>query len=91
MLQELSGKENRKAHFKCVMALIINGKEHLFEGIMKGNITQEKIGSNGFGYDPVFIPEGHSETFAEMNADAKNAISHRAIALKKLVDFIHSI
>jgi XTP/dITP diphosphohydrolase len=91
LLLELSGKENRKAHFKSIMALIINNKEYLFEGIMRGSITKEKIGTNGFGYDPIFIPEGYSETFAQMDADTKNQISHRGIALKKLIDFIHTL
>ena len=91
LLKELSNKENRKAHFKTVMALIIDGKEYLFEGIINGTITTEKLGVNGFGYDPIFLPNGYSETFAEMSADIKNVISHRAKAMKKLVEFVNSI
>jgi XTP/dITP diphosphohydrolase len=91
LLKELSGQESRKAHFKTVMALVIDNKEYLFEGIMNGTITTEKKGTNGFGYDPVFMPDGYSQTFAEMPAEIKNSISHRGIALKKLVEFINSI
>jgi len=72
-----------------VMALILNGKEYLFEGIINGTIVSEKRGENGFGYDPVFMPDGYNLTFAEMDADTKNKISHRSIALKKLVSHIH--
>ncbi|MES2761322.1 MAG: non-canonical purine NTP diphosphatase [Bacteroidota bacterium] len=91
LLKELSGKENRNAHFKTVMALVIDGKEYCFEGIIKGTIATEKKGNNGFGYDPVFLPDGHTETFAQMSAETKNAISHRGIALRKMVEFLNSI
>ncbi|MGZ3931213.1 MAG: RdgB/HAM1 family non-canonical purine NTP pyrophosphatase, partial [Bacteroidia bacterium] len=72
LLQNLKGKTDRRARFKTVIALIIGGKEHCFEGIINGTISTEMKGSNGFGYDPVFIPEGRSATFAEMTADEKN-------------------
>jgi len=88
LLSELNVKENRKAHFKTVMALIIDGKEFLFEGIINGTIIKEKRGTNGFGYDPVFMPDGYDQTFAEMDFQTKNSISHRGIALKKLVEFL---
>ena len=90
LLSELSGKENRSSHFKTVMALIINGKEYLFEGVINGTITTEKSGANGFGYDPIFLPNGYTETFAEMSSDIKNVISHRAKAMKKLIEFVNS-
>ena len=90
LLKELSGKENRNAHFKTVMALIIDGKEYLFEGTINGTITTQKSGANGFGYDPIFLPNGYTETFAEMSSDIKNVISHRAKAMKKLVEFVNS-
>lgn len=89
LLIELTEKENRKAHFKTVMALIIDGKEFLFEGVINGTIIKEKRGTNGFGYDPVFMPDGHLQTFAEMDFETKNSISHRGIALKKLVEFLN--
>lgn len=88
LLAKLTNSTNRKAHFKTVMALVINGNAFLFEGIIKGAITHEKRGTNGFGYDPIFVPDGYSQTFAEMNAETKNSISHRGVALKKLMDFL---
>ncbi|MES2566574.1 MAG: non-canonical purine NTP diphosphatase [Bacteroidota bacterium] len=88
LLTELKNRKNRAAHFKTVMALVIDGKEYLFEGTIKGEITLERHGANGFGYDPVFLPDGYDHTFAEMESDIKNKISHRAIALKKLVEFL---
>lgn len=90
LLEKLEGTENRNAQFKTVIALLINGKEYLFEGIVKGKISRAKHGEKGFGYDPVFIPEGYDKTFAEMELEQKNTISHRAIAVKKLVDFLNS-
>lgn len=72
LLQDMEGIENRKAQFRTVFALIINGKEHLFEGIVKGEITKHRCGSSGFGYDPVFIPEGYTQTYAEMGNTLKN-------------------
>ena len=88
LLKELTGKENRKAQFRTVICLIINGKEYYFEGIVKGEITQEKKGNTGFGYDPIFTPEGHNLTFAELGNDIKNSISHRARAVEKLCQFL---
>lgn len=88
ILSELKNKDNRKARFKTVVSLILNGKTHQFEGIINGKIIKEKKGESGFGYDPVFMPDGYDITFAEMDADLKNKISHRGIAVQKLVDFL---
>ncbi|MAX80526.1 MAG: non-canonical purine NTP pyrophosphatase [Crocinitomicaceae bacterium] len=88
LLVELEGKENRKAQFRTVVALIIDGKEYTFEGACKGQITLEKSGSKGFGYDPVFQPEGYGQTFAELSAEEKNRISHRGKAIQKLAAFL---
>lgn len=88
LLQNLETKTNRRARFKTVIALIIDGKEHCFEGIIKGTITRDLRGHNGFGYDPVFIPEGYPTTFAEMQLADKNKISHRAIAIQKLLEHL---
>lgn len=88
LLRELEGADNRKARFRTVFALIVNGKEHIFEGIVKGEITKGKHGTSGFGYDPIFLPEGYTQTFAEMGNELKNKISHRAVATKKLCNFI---
>ncbi|HLP12578.1 MAG TPA: non-canonical purine NTP diphosphatase [Flavobacteriales bacterium] len=89
LLKKLENKSNRSACFKTVIALIIDNKEYIFEGKMEGEITRERRGNNGFGYDPIFVPHGFSKTFAEMNSDEKNAISHRAMAVKKLVNFLN--
>lgn len=88
LLNALGGKTNRKAHFKTVIALNSQGKQHLFTGIAEGSITVEKSGNHGFGYDPIFQPEGHQETFAEMDSALKNTISHRAIATRELITFL---
>lgn len=88
VLHELQGNSNRKAQFRTVIALIKDGKRHLFEGVVRGVITTEPRGNSGFGYDPVFIPEGSKKTFAEMTMEEKNQWSHRARAVKKLVDFL---
>ena len=88
LLQELQDKDNRKARFRTVIALILNGKEYLFEGIINGTIAREKRGGSGFGYDPLFVPDNYSQTFAEMGNDIKNQISHRAQAVKKLTTFL---
>ena len=80
LLHELDGKENRKAQFRTAISLILDGKEYLFEGVIKGEIIKEKRGDSGFGYDPVFMPEGYDRTFAELGNDIKNQISHRALA-----------
>lgn len=88
VLKELEGKTNRKAQFRTVVALIYNEQEYLFEGIIKGEIIKEKRGNSGFGYDPIFVPEGYNDTFAEMGDEIKNKISHRAIAVEKLCNFL---
>lgn len=88
LLKEMEKVENRRARFRTVFALIINGKEHLFEGIVKGEIIKNRKGTSGFGYDPVFVPEGYSQTFAEMGNELKNKISHRAMATQKLCHFL---
>ena len=88
LLRELEGKENRKAQFRTAISLILDGKEYLFEGVIKGEITKEKRGDSGFGYDPVFKPEGYDKTFAELGNDIKNKISHRALAVQRLCEFL---
>lgn len=88
LLKELEGKENRKAQFRTAICLIMEGKEYLFEGIVKGHIIEEKRGGDGFGYDPIFVPEGYNQTFAELGNDVKNTISHRARAVEKLCTFL---
>ncbi|MFB6341795.1 non-canonical purine NTP diphosphatase [Saccharicrinis sp. FJH62] len=88
LLKELSGKENRHAQFRTVVALIMHNREQLFEGVVKGYITSERHGVEGFGYDPVFLPEGRTKTFAEMDLSEKNTISHRAKAVNKLVSYL---
>ena len=85
LLHELEGKENRKARFRTVISLIRGGVEQQMEGIVRGTIATKEAGCEGFGYDPLFIPEGHDLTFAEMSADEKNAISHRGRAVAELV------
>lgn len=88
VLQKLSNSTNRKARFKTVISLIIKDKTYFFEGICKGKITTKKSGTDGFGYDPIFIPEGFDKTFAEMSMEEKNKISHRGKAVKQLIDFL---
>ncbi len=88
LLGELQNKENRKAQFRTVISLVQKGVEKQFEGVCKGHITLQPIGENGFGYDPVFIPEGSTKTFAEMNTAEKNEYSHRRKAVEKLVDYL---
>jgi XTP/dITP diphosphohydrolase len=88
VLFELKDQTNRKARFKTVITLIMDGKKHQFEGLINGKIIKEKSGKGGFGYDPVFIPDGYDITFAQMNAEMKNKISHRGIAVQKLVQFL---
>ncbi|SRR5690554_36334 len=88
VLEKLDGISNRSAQFKTVIALNINNKQHLFEGIVKGQITTEKIGDNGFGYDPIFQPENFEKTFAEMTLEEKNRLSHRGLAVEKLIAFL---
>ena len=88
LLRDLEGKENRKAQFRTAISLILDGKEYLFEGVIKGEIIQEKRGDSGFGYDPIFKPEGYQQTFAELGNEIKNKISHRALAVQKLCEFL---
>ncbi|KXK36677.1 MAG: RdgB/HAM1 family non-canonical purine NTP pyrophosphatase [Saprospiraceae bacterium] len=90
LLRELRGKEDRSARFRTVIAMIDKDETHLFEGVVEGRIAEGKKGSGGFGYDPVFIPDGYEQTFAELSADIKKMISHRARAVKKLVDFLQN-
>jgi XTP/dITP diphosphohydrolase len=91
LLTELKGKKDRSAVFKTVIAVIIEGKPKLFEGVVKGTISERRIGDNGFGYDPVFIPEGYSKSFAQMTREEKNKISHRGLAVKKFTAFLQEI
>jgi XTP/dITP diphosphohydrolase len=87
LLKNLEGKENRRARFRTVIALIFGGKETLLEGICEGRIALQKSGGGGWGYDPVFIPESYEQTFAELGEDVKNQVSHRAKAMEKLAAF----
>jgi XTP/dITP diphosphohydrolase len=89
VLEELTEVKNRKARFRTVIALILDGSVHYFEGIVTGEIISERKGIKGFGYDPVFLPDGYDRTFAEMPLPEKNKISHRARAVNKLVDFLN--
>ena len=88
LLNDLQGKENRKAQFRTVIALILNEEVHYFEGTIQGEIIQKKEGTNGFGYDPIFKPNGYKKTFGDLSEDIKNKLSHRAIATQKLVAFL---
>ena len=90
LLEALRENNDRNARFRTVIALIEKGEEHLFEGVVEGVIAREKSGTQGFGYDPVFIPEGNSKTFAELGEDIKNTISHRARAVQKLAEYLAS-
>jgi len=90
LLAKLSGAENRKARFRTVISLILNGKNYLFEAIVNGMILTKPVGESGFGYDPVFVPDGYNESFAQMNLDTKSQISHRRKALDKLAAFLKS-
>jgi len=91
VLAELEGKSNRNAKFRTVICLKLNGETHFFSGEVKGRIIDENRGSKGFGYDPIFIPEGHTESFAEMGDDLKNTMSHRYRATQRLVEFLEKI
>jgi XTP/dITP diphosphohydrolase len=88
LLSNLEGMADRSARFRTVIALILDGREYLFEGAVEGHIIEEYRGGEGFGYDPVFVPEGSGQTFAEMSADQKNSISHRGRAVEKLAIFL---
>lgn len=91
LLSNLSGKPDRRARFRAVISLLIDGKETLFEGICEGRIIEERHGVKGFGYDPVFIPEGSTKTFGEMSMEEKTKYSHRARATEKLVAFLNKL
>ena len=91
LLRELEGVADRSAQFRTVVALILNGEEHLFEGIVRGTIPTEERGTEGFGYDPVFAPEELGKTFAEVGPEVKNEVSHRARAVKKLAAFLKTL
>jgi XTP/dITP diphosphohydrolase len=88
LLAKLEDKKNRNAQFKTVICLNINGEQHLFTGIAKGKIIKEKLGNQGFGYDPIFQPEGYQHTFAQISLEEKASISHRGIATRQLLEFI---
>ncbi|OXA76175.1 XTP/dITP diphosphohydrolase [Flavobacterium aquidurense] len=90
LLTALKDKSDRSAQFKTVIALNLNGQQHLFTGLAKGGITMDKAGNHGFGYDPIFQPETYKETFAELSSEIKNKISHRAKATQQLIDFLNS-
>lgn len=90
LLRNLEGVDNRAAQFRTVVALILDSEEYLFEGIVRGEITCERFGEQGFGYDPLFLPEGESVTFAQMSSEAKGKISHRGRAVAKLVQFLET-
>lgn len=89
LLERMRGVENRAAQFRTALVLIMDGKEYLFEGIVRGRILCEERGEGGFGYDPLFAPEGEERSFAQMSADEKNAISHRGRAVRKLAEFLN--
>ncbi len=91
LLERLQGVENRAAQFRTAVALIMGGQEYLFEGIVRGRIATEQHGEGGFGYDPLFVPEGYDRTFAQMSAEEKNAISHRGRAVRKLAEFLQNL
>lgn len=90
VLEKLQNETNRKANFKTVIALNMNGEQHLFTGIINGEIIHEKRGTNGFGYDPVFVADGYQKTFAELTMEEKSTISHRGKAVKQLVSFLQN-
>lgn len=91
LLGKLDGKQNRKARFRTIISLVLDGKETIFEGICEGSIINERRGTQGFGYDPIFIPAGFDRTFAEMDINEKAQISHRARATEKLVTFLNNL
>lgn len=89
LLEKMKDVTDRRARFKTVISLLLNGKQHFFEGLINGEIRHEAVGTNGFGYDPIFQPIGYNITFAEMDLSAKNKISHRALAMQQLIQFLH--
>ena len=88
LLSEMEGQKNRNAHFRTVISLILNGKKYYFEGQVEGEILHQKTGVDGFGYDPIFKPKGYDQSFAQMTLEQKNEISHRGVAVKKLIHFL---
>lgn len=88
LLQRLADKENKRACFRTSIALVYEGETHFFDGVVEGHIIPEKRGTEGFGYDPIFVPEGYDQTFAQLGSEIKNSISHRARAVAKLVEFL---
>lgn len=88
LLERMAGAKSRAAQFRTAVALILGGEEHLFEGVVRGTITTSQQGEGGFGYDPLFVPDGYTSTFAQMSAEEKNAISHRGRAVRKLAEFL---
>ena len=88
ILAEMKGEENRDAAFRTIISLVIDGREFQFEGQVEGQIIPEKWGDQGFGYDPIFLPDGYEESFAQMTVEEKNIISHRGLAVKKLIQFL---
>lgn len=90
LLERLAGKENRRARFRTAIALIDADGEHIFEGVVEGRIAREERGADGFGYDPLFVPDGCGRTFAEMSADEKNAVSHRGRAVRRLAEYLQN-
>lgn len=90
LLKNLANKENRSAQFRTVITLVLDGQKHKFEGVVRGMIAHQKTGSAGFGYDPIFVPEGFDQSFAEMSPRDKNRISHRGRAIQKLVHFLQN-
>lgn len=90
LLERLAGKENRRARFRTAIALIDADGEHIFEGVVEGRIAREERGADGFGYDPLFVPDGCDRTFAEMPADEKNAVSHRGRAVRRLAEYLQN-
>jgi XTP/dITP diphosphohydrolase len=91
LLKKMEHKSNRKAQFRTVICLVLDGQKHMFEGVIEGEITTEPRGNGGFGYDPVFVPKGFNKTFAEMESYSKNAISHRFLAFQKLVHYLNGL
>lgn len=91
LLKNMEGVADRRARFRTVISLIIDGEEHLFEGIVEGRILDHETGHEGFGFDPLFVPEGSEKSFAEMTPDEKNAVSHRGRAVRKLAAYLHAL
>ena len=91
LLRNLEGAANRRARFRTVICLILGGEEHFFEGIVEGRLAERESGTEGFGYDPLFVPDGSDRSFARMSAEEKNALSHRGRAVRRLADYLHKL